>query len=222
MLDDLQLDQITDPQAWEVIQRMLNLIETLSAEVDRLKAETLQLRDENNRLKGEQGRPPAADISSKAERRILRGRVRQLKNDQIAIDREVPCPVDPTTLPSDAQFKGTVPVIMQDLVLRTDNIRFLKEKWYAPSTRQTYLGPLLAGHDGAFGPSLKSLAWLLTNIGHMSQPKLLKVVRAASTHIPSGHLVLQRDVPKRVQTTVRPAPAGQAAGLRDQSVRPYF
>ena len=153
-----------------------------------MKAETLQLRDENNRLKGEQGRPPAADISSKAERRILRGRVRQLKNDQIAIDREVPCPVDPTTLPSDAQFKGTVPVIMQDLVLRTDNIRFLKEKWYAPSTRQTYLGPLPAGHDGAFGPNLKSLAWLLTNIGHMSQPKLLKVVRAASTHIPSGHL----------------------------------
>lgn len=32
MLDDLQLDQITDPQAREVIQRLLNLVEALSAE----------------------------------------------------------------------------------------------------------------------------------------------------------------------------------------------
>jgi hypothetical protein len=195
MLDDLQLDLITDPQAREVIQRLLNLIETLSAEVDRLKAENLVLRDENNRLKGEQGRPkgpqgrpPAADISSEAERRVPRGRVRQSKNDKIAIDREVPCPVDPATLPPDAQFKGVVPVIVQDLVLRTDNIRFLKEKWYAPSTRQTYLGALPAGYDGEFGPSLKSLAWLLTNVGQLSQPKLLEVVRAAGTIISSGHV----------------------------------
>ena len=30
MLDDLQLDQITDPHAQEVIWRVLNLVETLS------------------------------------------------------------------------------------------------------------------------------------------------------------------------------------------------
>ncbi len=92
MFDDLQLDPITDPQAREVIQRLLNLIETVSAEVDRLKAENLVLRDENNRLKGEQGRPkgpqgrpPTVNISSEAERRVPRGRVRQSKNDKIVI-----------------------------------------------------------------------------------------------------------------------------------------
>jgi hypothetical protein len=196
MLDDLQLDQINDlATAREVIQRLLNLIETLSAEQDRLKAENQQLRDEISRLKGTPGRPkgslgrpPAQDVSSEVERRVPRGRVRQPKNDQIAIDREVPCPVDRAILPPDAQFKGTVAVIVQDLVLRTDNIRFLKEKWYAPSTRRTYLGPLPAGYDGAFGPGLKGLAWLLTNGGQMSQPKLLDVVRAAGTRISSGHL----------------------------------
>ncbi len=144
MLDDLQLDSITDPQAREVIQRLLNHIETVSAEVDRLKAENLLLRDENNRLKGEQGRPTgphgrtaAPDVSSETERRVPCGRVRQPKNDQIALDREVRCPVDPTILPPDAQFKDTVVVIVQDLEVHTDTIRFLKEKWYAPSTGQT-------------------------------------------------------------------------------------
>jgi len=52
MLDVLPLDPITDPQARVVIQRLLNLIETLSSEQEQLKTENQQLRDENNRLKG--------------------------------------------------------------------------------------------------------------------------------------------------------------------------
>ncbi|MFN3730526.1 MAG: hypothetical protein ACK4XJ_12595 [Fimbriimonadaceae bacterium] len=195
MLDDLQLDQITDPQGRELIQRLLNLIETLSAEQDRLKAENQQLRDEISRLKGTPGRPkgplgspPAHDVSSEAERRVPRGRIRQPKNAQIQIDREEPCRVDPSSLPHDAQRKGTVAVIVQDLALRTDNVRFLKEKWYSPSTGQTYLGVLPVGYEGQFGPNLKSLVWLLANVGQMSQPKILEVVRAAGIHISSGHL----------------------------------
>ena len=97
MLDDLQLDQITDPsKAREVIQRLLNLIEPLSTEQDRLKAENQQLRDEISRLKGTPGRPkgplgrpPKQDISSEAERRVPRGRIKEPKNDQITIDRPV-------------------------------------------------------------------------------------------------------------------------------------
>jgi len=196
MLDDLQLDQISDPaKVREVIQRLLNLIETLSAEQERLKAENQQLRDEVSRLKGMPSRPkgplgrtPAQDSSSEAERRVPRGRIKSPKNEQIQIDREEPCPVDRAILPEDAEYKGIVPVIVQNLVLRTDNVRFLKEKWYAPSTGQTYLGALPPGFDGQFGPDLKSLAWLLTNVGLMSQPKLLEVVRAAGVKISSGHL----------------------------------
>jgi hypothetical protein len=196
MLDDLQLDQITDPaKAREVIQRLLNLIETLSAEQDRLKAENQQLRDEISRLKGTPGRPkgplgrpPKQDISSEAERRVPRGRIKEPKNDQIRIDREARCTVDRAILPADAEYKGVVPVVVQDLVLRTDNVRFLKEKWYSPSTGQTFLGELPPGYDGQFGPGLKSFTWLATNVGLMSQPKLLEVVRVAGVKISSGHL----------------------------------
>jgi hypothetical protein len=111
MLDDLQLDQISDPaKAREVIQRLLNFIETLRAEQDRLKAENQQLRDEISRLKGTPGRPkgpqgwpPKEDISSEAERRVPRRRIKSPKNEQIPIDREEPCPVDRAILPEDAE-----------------------------------------------------------------------------------------------------------------------
>lgn len=196
MLDDLQLDQITDPaRAREVIQRLLNLIEPLSTEQDRLKAENQQLRDEISRLKGTPGRPrgplgrpPKQDISSEAERRVPRGRIKEPKNDQITIDREERCTVDRAILPADAKYKGTVPVVVQDLVLRTDNVRFLKAKWYSPSTGQTFLGELPPGYDGQFGPGLTSFTWLATNVGLMSHLKLLEVVRVAGVKIASGHL----------------------------------
>lgn len=80
MLDDLPLDQITDPQARDVIRRLLNGIETLRAENDRLKGEVQLLRDEIHRLKGTPGRPkgllgqpPAQHVSSETERRVHAG-----------------------------------------------------------------------------------------------------------------------------------------------------
>jgi regulator of replication initiation timing len=96
MLDDLQLDQIADPQLREVIRRLMNLVEQLSAENQHLREENQRLRDEDNRLKGEQGqptfpkaRPVRTDHSSEAERRVPRGRVKRAKNETIPIDRSV-------------------------------------------------------------------------------------------------------------------------------------
>lgn len=194
MLDDRQLDVITDPYARDVIRRLLNLIETLSAEVARVKTENLNLRDEINQLKGEQGRPKApppqtpTDLSSEAERRGPRGRVRQPKNDQITIDRTATCVVDPATRPADAVFKGHAAVIVQDLKLQTDNVQFFKEKWYVPSTGKTALAPLPPGYTGQFGPHLRSLVWLFANAGQLREPKILAVVRAAGMVISAGHL----------------------------------
>ena len=59
-----------------LINRLLNIIESIAAENEALKGEVQELRDENNRLKGEQGKPDikankkkAQDISSEAERK---------------------------------------------------------------------------------------------------------------------------------------------------------
>jgi FtsZ-binding cell division protein ZapB len=57
MLDHLDLNAIPDENARQLIQRLLNLIEQLSADVREAQVEIQRLRDENNRLKGEQGKP---------------------------------------------------------------------------------------------------------------------------------------------------------------------
>jgi peptidoglycan hydrolase CwlO-like protein len=56
MIDDLDLNAIQDKNAREVIMRLLNMIEQLSAELREVKEENQRLRDEINRLKGEQGK----------------------------------------------------------------------------------------------------------------------------------------------------------------------
>ena len=41
--------------------------------------------------------------------------------------------LDSTTLPEDAEFKGHEDVVVQDIVLGTENVLFHKEKSYSPS-----------------------------------------------------------------------------------------
>lgn len=195
MLDDLQLDQIADPQLREVIRRLMNLVEQLSAENQQLREQVQQLQDENNRLKGEQGRPkvPArrpepAKHSSEAERRVPRGRVKQAKNPTIPIDREETRTVDPEILPPDAEFKGYEDVIVQDVVFRTDNVRFRKEKWYSPSAGRTYLADLPPGYAGQFGPTLKALIWIWYVASHMSELKIAELLHHTGIQISEGQI----------------------------------
>lgn len=196
MLDDLQLERIHDPAARAVIQHLLNLIETLAAENRELRAANQRLRDENNRLKGEQGkpnikpntRPPASDHSSERDRQEPTPRGKRGNRHPITIDRTEDCRVDRTTMPPDARFKGYETLVVEDLRLQTDNVQFRREKWYAPSTRQTYLGPLPLGYDGAFGPHIKALAVTLVADCHMSQPQIRRLFANAGVLVSAGTL----------------------------------
>ena len=204
MLNDLQLDQIADPQVREVIRRLMNLVEQLSAENQQLREENQRLRDENNRLKGEQGqptfpkaRPKPTDHSSEAERRVPRGRVKRAKNETIPIDREETREVDRDLLPPDAEFKGYEEVIVQDVTVHTDNVRFFKEKWYSPSQQRSYLADLPMGYDGQFGPTLKALIWIWYFASQMTEPKIAEFLHHLGIQISerqiSNLLIKQQD-----------------------------
>ena len=115
MFDNLDLNAIQDENARELIRRLLNLIEELSADLRDAQAENQRLRDEVNRLKGEQGKPkikgnrpkpPPSNHSSENERRKPRKRHKRSKKAEIQIDREQVVEVDPSVLPKDARFKG--------------------------------------------------------------------------------------------------------------------
>src|SRR5229473_2816217 len=197
MLEDLDLHSIVDEQARELVRRLLNVLEDVMADLRAAQAENQRLRDEINRLKGEQGRPqvqsntpqpPPGDHSSEQERRKPKPWSKRCKTDRISIDRAQVVEVDRHGLPPDAVFKGYEDVVVQDIIFRTDNILFHKEKWYAPSQRQSYRAPLPQGYTGQFGPGIKSLALTLYFGGQMSEPKIADLFRSVGVHISDGYL----------------------------------
>src|SRR3989442_2183347 len=151
MLEEFDPNTIEDEGLRQVFQYLMNLVESLSAKVAEQAEEIQRLRDENNRLKGEQGKPKIrpnkarADLSSEKERRKSKPHHKANKQASIQIDRVEVVKVAPQDLPADAEFKGYVDVVVQDLDVRTDNIQFRKEKYYSPSHKQTYLARLPAG-----------------------------------------------------------------------------
>jgi hypothetical protein len=197
MLEDLDLSNMTDDRARELVQRLLNVLEGVMADLRAAQAENQRLRDEINRLKGEQGapaikpntpQPPAKNHSSEKERRQPKIWSKDRKTDRIAIDREQVAQVDPTSLPLDAVFKGYEDVVVQDVIFRTDNVLFHKEKFYSPSQHQTYLASLPQGYHGQFGPGIKSLALVFYFGARMSEPKVAELLRSVGVQISDGQV----------------------------------
>lgn len=196
MLEHLDLNAIQDENARELVVRLLNLIEKLSADLRDAQADIQRLRDENNRLKGEQGKPrinpnvanPPADHSSEKERYKPRQRSKGSKNANIQIDREQVVKVDQANLPADAEFKGYEDVVVQDILLHTDNVRFRKEKYYAVSTRKIYLAELPPGYEGQFGPGIKALTLAMYFGMGSSEPKILEFFANVGIQISDGEL----------------------------------
>ena len=197
MLEDLDLSSIADERARKLVQQLLNVLEDVMADLRAAQAENQRLRDELNRLKGEQGapaikantpQPPPKDHSSEQERRQPKTWSKDRKTDRIALDREQVVQVDPTHLPPDAVFKGYEDVVVQDVIFRTDNVLFHKEKFYSPSQHQTYLASLPQGYRGQFGPGLKSLALVFYFGAQMSEPKVAELLRSVGIQISDGQV----------------------------------
>jgi hypothetical protein len=85
-------------------------------------------------------------------------------------------------------FKGYEDVVVQDVVFRTDNVLFHKEKFYSPSQHQTYLASLPQGYNGQFGPGSKSLALVCYSGAQMSEPKVAELLRSVGVQISDGQV----------------------------------
>jgi len=194
-LPDINLETITDPATRQLIEQLLNVIEAMHAEVLLLRAENQALRDENARLKGGSGKPdippnapPPADHSSEVERQTRTPRGKPKKNASLVVTREQRCVVDLACLPPDAVRHGTSEVLVQDLRLHVEVIRFVREVWLVPSTGQTITAPLPDGYQGAFGPHIRALAIALGHGATVSQPSLLTFFQDAGVQN-SGPLI---------------------------------
>ena len=176
ILQGVDLASIQDERARECIRLLLNLVETLTGELRKAQAENRYLREQLYGRQGGGGKPdpsqgpsPPTSRSSEKERAEppqSKPSTKRGKLDRIPIDREEVLKLDRAALPPDAEFKGYEDVVVQELHIRTDNVRFRKEKYYAASTGKTYLAPLPPGYGGAFGPNVKSLCLVLAHLSH--------------------------------------------------------
>lgn len=148
-----------------------------------MRSENQRLKDENNRLKGEQGKPEVKangakklkeNYSSEKERKAPKKHIKGSKNALVKVDREKILEYPEAELPFDSEFKGYEEVIVQDILLKTDNVLFRKQKYYSPSEKKTYLSPLPSGYDGEFGPGVKALVISLYYGGNMTMRKAVR------------------------------------------------
>lgn len=197
LLQTIDTREIADESIRRTVEILLNLIEQQQAEIKELQSENQKLRDENNRLKGEQGKPDIKgnkntgfknNHSSEKERKTPTEHNKRSKNKTIKVDREEIVTYPKEKLPPDAEFKGYEEVIVQDILLKPDNVLFRKQKYYSPQTGKTYLAPLPTGYDGEFGPGIKALVVSLYYGGNMTQGKLLEFLEDVGISMSAGYL----------------------------------
>ncbi len=99
-------------------------------------------------------------------------RNRKPKLPDITIDREEICRVDVAQLPEDAEFKGYEEKVVQDLLMKRDNVRFKREVYYSPSLQKTYSGKVPHGYEGEYGPHINSQIVSFKYVNNMSIPKI--------------------------------------------------
>jgi hypothetical protein len=176
-----------------ILTHLSNLVEALHQENLTLKAENQRLKDEINRSKGEKGKPDIKPKSSPEKNKPDKKRKRkkkwkkQSKLDKVKIDDTKPIKYE-GSLPDDAQHKGYRNVIVQDIVIKTNNIEYQLERFYSPSEGKTYEAPLPDYIDGEFGAGLKS--WVLFWYFHsrMSENKIHQMLNDIGIKISAGEI----------------------------------
>ena len=176
-------DKIPDKDISNAITLLFQLVEESYIENEKLKTENQKLRDEINLLKGEQGKPdfPSSkkkqkgDISSENERKKQeppKQKRSKAKKHKIKIDRTEICRVNQTDLPDDAEFKGYQDIVVQGIIIKTDNVEYKKEVYYSASENKTYIGKLPTWVEGEFSPEIKSLVYTTKHVSNMSESKI--------------------------------------------------
>jgi hypothetical protein len=197
VLQTIEPKRIAEESMRHTVEVLLNLIEQLELKVKGLESENQRLKDENNRLKGEKGQPEIKGkkkkgfenkYSSEEERKTAKKHCKGRKNQTIKIDREKILEYPQEELPADAKFKGYEEVIVQDIILRSDNVLFRKEKYYSALEKKTYLAELPEGYEGEFGPGIKTLVISLYYGGNMTQNKLLELLEDIGISMSAGYL----------------------------------
>ncbi len=205
--DTASLEAFSLAELREVVSRLVGEVRrlhsdnvALQAKVDAqqvtisaLRAENQALRDEVARLKGLPPRPPsrpsgmeqatqpgAADKDAKHPKRP-----RGVKRDAQAVTAERVLKV---AVPAGSRFKGYEDILVRDLHLSAEVIRYRRERWLLPSG-ETVLAALPAGIVGGFGPELRRFVLALHAQGQVTTERLTALLNGIGVEISKRQVV---------------------------------
>lgn len=202
---DLQSIDLTelnlDPPTRELLQRLLNCIETLVAELNEALAENQRLRDEIARLKGEKGKPKikanrSSEQTARAEPRPehrFKSRAasgqRVPRKERIKIDRKEVIKLDRSQLPPDVEHRGYRDVIVQNILFKTDTVCYRLERVYSESTGRLYEASLPEALRGqSYGSELQAFVIMLYFELRVPEEKILNLLQSQGIVISAGQI----------------------------------
>jgi len=167
--------------------------EAQQATIGVLRAENQALRDEVARLKGLPPRPPSRP--SGMEQATQPGAAGQdakrpklpwgVKRDRDAVTSEIVVKVH---VPAGSRFKGYEDILVRDLRLSAEVIRYRRERWLLPSG-ETVLAALPAGIVGGFGPELRRFVLALHAQGQVTTERLTALLDGIGMEISKRQVV---------------------------------
>ena len=187
------------------IQKLLNVVEALSAdkkslanEAERLrkkleqkkKAKTTSNRDGDDKNDNQDSK---SDHSSEKRRKGDKPKPKTANDRRsfkdLTIHDTIECPVDTATLPPDAVRLDDEIVIIQDIEIKPKNTKCQRQVFYSAAEQKFYRGPLPAGYEhGDFSANLRALIVALKYCGNMSEPKIGEFLENVDVQVSTGSI----------------------------------
>src|SRR5215213_6422274 len=170
-------------------------IEALRSENQALRVENPILKDEIARLKGLPPRPPskphkpsgmeqATDPSGPTNRKG-RHRPRGAKRDSNRVTRDV---IVRAEAPEGSRFKGYETLLVRDLALSAEVLRYRRERWVTP-TGEPIVAPGPAGIVGGYGANLRRFCLVLHAQGQVTTERLTAILNGMGVEISKRQVV---------------------------------
>src|SRR5919206_4271618 len=163
-----------DPDALSPADLKALVIELLG-KVAELERTVAAQREEIARLKGLKGRPalkPSGMEQGTEPKPSSRDRPGRRRRGKVVPRVVVEERVIRAAVPPGSRFRGYQDFLVQDLVLRTEAVRYRRERWRTPDG-QLVVAPLPGGVDGHFGPELRRYVLAQYHQGQTTVPRLV-------------------------------------------------
>jgi hypothetical protein len=200
-LDELDPSALGVPEhLLDIWNRLLNFCEAMMAENERLRKELSAVKRELAKFKGQSPKPdikPNCKDETKSKDRSRRDKHRSSasseqerspRNQRIEIDREQIVRLPDDARPQDFRSTGFRNVVVQNITLKTDNVRYKLERGYSARTGEFHEATLPPGVEPGYGAELQAL--ILTQYFQLRvpQPKLHQLLTSQGIVISTGQI----------------------------------